>query len=98
MGDLDGTWADDHLADRLSEVVRSGKHHVHLDLSRTTFLSSAGIRVLLIYFKRLKALQGGLVWQPSEMVREVLEPVGPAALLTGTLFLPTAMPGGGTDL
>src|SRR4051794_40714336 len=88
QGRLDGTWAD-HLADRLSEVVRSGKHQVRLDLSRTTFLSSAGIRVLLIYFKQLKALQGGLeVWQPSEMVREVLELSGLQALLTGTLFLP----------
>jgi anti-anti-sigma factor len=90
QGRLDGTWAD-HLADRLSEVVRSGKHHVRLDLSRTTFLSSAGIRVLLIYFKQLKALQGGLeVWQPSEMVREVLELSGLQSLLTGSLFLPTA--------
>jgi anti-anti-sigma factor len=90
QGRLDGTWAD-HLADRLSEVVRSGNHNVRLDLSRTTFLSSAGIRVLLIYFKQLKALQGGLeVWQPSEMVREVLELSGLQSLLTGSLYLPVA--------
>lgn len=92
QGRLDGTWAD-HLADRLSEVVRSGQHNVRLDLSRTTFLSSAGIRVLLIYFKQLKALQGGLeVWQPSEMVREVLELSGLQSLLTGSLFLTVAKP------
>jgi anti-anti-sigma factor len=90
QGRLDGSWAD-HLADRLSEVVRSGRHHIRLDLSRTTFLSSAGIRVLLIYFKQLKNLQGGLeVWQPSEMVREVLELSGLQSLLTGTLAIPVA--------
>src|ERR1700722_20204822 len=89
QGRLDGSWAD-HLANHLAEVVRSGKHNVRLDLSRTTFLSSAGIRVLLIYFKQLKSLQGGLeVWQPSEMVREVLELSGLQALLTGTLAIPS---------
>src|SRR5258707_15700674 len=92
QGRLDGTWAD-HLGDRLSEVVRSGKHHIRLDLSRTTFLSSAGIRVLLIYFKQLKSLQGGLeVYEPSEMVREVLELSGLQALLMGRLTIPAAMP------
>jgi anti-anti-sigma factor len=89
QGRLDGSWAD-HLADRLAEVVRGGKHHIRLDLSRTTFLSSAGIRVLLIYFKQLKALEGGLeVYQPSEMVREVLELSGLQALLMGRLVMPT---------
>jgi anti-anti-sigma factor len=91
QGRLDGSWAD-HLADRLSEVVRSGRHRIRLDLSRTTFLSSAGIRVLLIYFKQLKTLQGGLeVWQPSEMVREVLELSGLQALFSGMLVLPAAI-------
>ncbi len=90
QGRLDGSWAD-HLANHLAEVVRTGKHRIRLDLSRTTFLSSAGIRVLLIYFKQLKSLQGGLeVWQPSEMVREVLELSGLQALLSGTLAIPTA--------
>jgi anti-anti-sigma factor len=90
QGRLDGSWAD-HLSDRLSEVVRSGKHNIRLDLSRTTFLSSAGIRVLLIYFKQLKSLQGGLeVYQPSEMVREVLELSGLQALLMGKLTIPPA--------
>src|SRR5579863_8246484 len=90
QGRLDGSWAD-HLSDRLSDVVRSGRHNVRLDLSRTTFLSSAGIRVLLIYFKQLKGLQGGLeVYQPSEMVREVLELSGLQALLMGKFTMPPA--------
>ena len=90
QGRLDGSWAD-HLSDRLDEVVRSGRHRIRLDLSRTTFLSSAGIRVLLIYFKQLKALQGGLeVWRPSEMVSEVLELSGLQSLLSGTLAIPAA--------
>ncbi|CAN5205298.1 hypothetical protein BH10PLA2_BH10PLA2_24900 [soil metagenome] len=90
QGRLDGSWAD-HLADRMAEVVRSGRHQVRLDLSRTTFLSSAGIRVLLIYFKQLKALEGGLeVYQPSEMVREILELSGLQALLMGKLVIQAA--------
>src|ERR1700722_12342546 len=90
QGRLDGSWAD-HLANHLAEVVRTGKHRIRLDLSRTSFLSSAGIRVLLIYFKQLKSLQGGLeIWQPSEMVREVLGLSGLQALLSGTLTIPAA--------
>src|ERR1700722_6679628 len=90
QGRLDGSWAD-HLANHLAEVVRTGKHRIRLDLSRTTFLSSAGIRVLLIHFKQLKALQGGLeVWKPSEMVSEVLELSGLQSLLSGTLAIPAA--------
>jgi anti-anti-sigma factor len=87
QGRLDGTWAD-HLAGRLEELVRDGKHHIRLDLSRTSYISSAGIRVLLIFYKQLRSLQGGLeVWQPSEMVREILELSGLQGLLLGSLDL-----------
>lgn len=44
-GRLDGYWAD-HLDSGLTETVRDGHHHLRLDPSGVTFLSSAGIAVL----------------------------------------------------
>ena len=57
-GRIDGYWAD-HLDSSLAEVVREGQHRVRLDLSRATFISSAGIGVLMRYHKQLARLSGG---------------------------------------
>lgn len=92
QGRLDGTWAD-HLADHLNEVVRAGNHHIRLDLSRTSYLSSAGIRVLLMFFKQLKNLAGELqIHEPSEVVREVLELSGLDSLFRGMRVPAVAAP------
>jgi anti-anti-sigma factor len=45
-GRLDGYWAD-HLSAALTDVVREGHHHIRLNCSKVTFLSSAGISVLM---------------------------------------------------
>jgi anti-anti-sigma factor len=71
-GRLDSSWAD-HLATALDEVIRAGAYRVVLDLGDVTFLSSAGIRVLLVAYKQLQALRGSLaVCRASEQVRSVL--------------------------
>jgi anti-anti-sigma factor len=72
-GRLDGYWAD-HLDTSLAEIVREGHHRLRLDLSRVTFLSSAGIAVLVKFYKRLTAIKGGLViTSTSPPVRTVLD-------------------------
>ena len=59
-GRLDGYWAD-HLDSGLTETVRDGHHRLRLNLSGVTFISSAGIGVLVKFYKRLAAIKGGLV-------------------------------------
>ena len=52
-GRLDGYWAD-HLDTGLADAVREGHHRLRLDLSHVSFLSSAGIGVLVKFYKRLE--------------------------------------------
>src|SRR5262249_31129849 len=71
-GRLDGYWAD-HLATALDEVIRGGAYRVVLDLGEVSFISSAGIRVLILSYKQLQALRGSLtVCQASRQVHSVL--------------------------
>lgn len=88
-GRLDAYWAE-HLDAELTELVRSGRHALCLNMAQVGFLSSAGIRVLLSHAKQLAGLGGSLqVLEPSAQVREVLELSGLSAL-----FSPAAEPVG----
>jgi anti-anti-sigma factor len=72
-GRLDGYWAD-HLDAGLTETVREGHHRLRLNLSDVSFISSAGIAVLVKFYKRLTAIKGGLVITgTSKSVRTVLD-------------------------
>jgi anti-anti-sigma factor len=83
-GRLDGYWSD-HFAQALDDKIRAGAHHLRLNLSEVVFLSSAGIRVLVRFFKQLQAIQGRLVViNPSEPVKEVLEISGLTRMLIAT--------------
>jgi anti-anti-sigma factor len=80
-GRLDSYWAD-HLLDALEEAVRQGSHDITLDLAQVHYMSSAGIRVLVITHKRLSAIQGRLkIANPSESVVKILRLSGLAELL-----------------
>jgi len=80
-GRLDSYWAE-HLDRGLGDTVRDGYDRLRLDLSRVTFLSSAGIAVLMKYFKQLRAIEGDLVvCSPSLQVQSVLDMTRLAALL-----------------
>jgi anti-anti-sigma factor len=80
-GRLDGYWAD-HLDNALSEVVREGHHHLRVDLSEVTFLSSAGIAALMKFYKQLSRINGSFaVVNPSNSVRLVLEMTRLSAVL-----------------
>ncbi len=83
-GRLDGYWAE-HLSTGLAEVVREGGHQLRVNLSEVSFLSSAGIRVLVQVFKQLRAIDGFLaVCHPSQHVSEVLKLAGLHTLLVST--------------
>jgi anti-anti-sigma factor len=80
-GRLDGYWAD-HLTKELADTIREGSHQMRLNMAEVTYLSSAGIRVLLRTHKQLKSVNGSLiVSSPSEPVRKVIELTGLGNLL-----------------
>lgn len=62
------------LAVHLDEAIRAGAYEIGLDMSGTGFLSSAGVRVLLTYYQKLKKLGGRLAIEAmSESARGVIE-------------------------
>src|SRR5215813_5634360 len=72
-GRLDGYWSD-HLAETLRQEIRNGAHHIQLDLSEVAFLSSAGIGMLVRFYKDLKSIHGSFaVSNCSRNVLKVLQ-------------------------
>lgn len=71
-GRLDGYWSD-HLSQALTEAVHGGHHRIRLDCSGLSFLSSAGIAILVKFHKELARIGGAFyVANPSAPVAAVL--------------------------
>src|SRR5262245_66043175 len=76
QGRLDGYWAT-HLDKALAKRVRDGHVNLRVDLADIDFISSAGIGVLMKYYRQLTAIDGWLVvTNPSKRVRSVLDITG----------------------
>lgn len=72
-GRLDVYWAD-HLASAVNQEIHQGSHHIRLDLSQVPFLSSAGIGVLVRFYRELKSIEGSFaVSKCSQNVLRILE-------------------------
>jgi anti-anti-sigma factor len=72
-GRLDVYWAD-HLATAVNQEIHQGSHHICLDLSQVAFLSSAGIGVLMRFYRELKSIEGSFaVSKCSQNVLKILE-------------------------
>jgi anti-anti-sigma factor len=72
-GRLDNYWTE-HLRGNLEEVIRGGAHGIRLNLSEISFLSSAGVGLLVKFHTQLKGIGGSfIVTSPSERVRQVLD-------------------------
>lgn len=88
-GRLDAYWSNS-LASALDELVRNGHHSIRLNLAGVGYMSSAGIRVLLKFYKQLQRINGALVVSnPSEAVKSVLELAGLQVLLQPGAEAPT---------
>lgn len=82
VGRMD-SYGSRHVADAMEELMREGAHHARLNLSRTTYISSAGIRVLLQGFQQFAAVGGALiVVEPSPAVRQILELAGLGSMMS----------------
>ncbi|HEV3207805.1 MAG TPA: STAS domain-containing protein [Terriglobales bacterium] len=72
-GRLDNYWTE-HLGRNLDEVIRGGAHNIRLNLSEISFLSSAGVGLLVRVHTQLKSIGGAFViTSPSARVKQVLD-------------------------
>jgi anti-anti-sigma factor len=68
--------------DRLQKSISDGERLILLDFSQLDYISSAGLRVLLLLAKRLKSLPGTLVLcEPNKNVQEIFNISGFSQLL-----------------
>ena len=97
-GRLDANWCS-HVETALSNAVREGEHRLHLDMNAVSYISSAGIRVLLSCYTQLRAINGlfGVV-HPSEAVRSVLELSGLQMLIASETAASTTSDDSGKKL
>jgi anti-anti-sigma factor len=71
-GRLDGEGAD-QLEKEILATIRAGAQTIYVNLSQATFLCSAGLRVLLQYWRQMKNSQKVLlVTRPSPETEEVI--------------------------
>lgn len=72
-GRLDSSWAG-QLSENLAAAMRGGSHQIELNLKEITFISSAGLRVLMKVYKDLKAINGTFtITALSEGAEQVLK-------------------------
>jgi len=72
-GRLDNYWTE-HLRGSLEEVIRGGAHGIRLNASEISFLSSAGVGLLVKIHTQLKGIGGSfVVTSPSQRVKQVLD-------------------------
>ena len=91
QGRLDANWSD-RVGQAIETAIRAGHHQLDLDFAQVDYISSAGIRVLLKYYKQLKAARGTLrVLRPTTAVLDVLQLSGIAGLLV-PVAAPAAAP------
>ena len=80
-GRMDGYWSR-HLEEAIDELMRKGIHSIRVNLSKTDYISSAGIRVLVHAFKEFAAVGGSLlVVEPSPAIRKIIDLAGLGEML-----------------
>jgi anti-anti-sigma factor len=104
-GRLDAAWSNS-VNQTLQDTLHGGSHRIALNLSQVSYLSSAGIRVLVLLVKNLKTIGGSLrLVDPSPAVSEVLKLVGfnqllensTASVSTPAPVIPAPLPAPSTE-
>lgn len=81
-GRLDANGAG-HLDDYLNSMIREGSYRLILNMTGVQYLSSAGIRILVSQYKKMKKIDGLFILEAlSDAVSEVLNMVGMKQMLT----------------
>ncbi len=80
-GKLDAYWSG-ALSQEIEACVHGGASSITLSLEHVDFISSAGLRVLLIWLKQMKAINGSfIISRPSPEVVSILDMSGLSELL-----------------
>ena len=75
-GRLDASWAD-FFKEALLSHIRAGEHQILIDAAQITFLSSLGIRALMVVYKKLTSVDGSFsIINAEGMVRDTLNASG----------------------
>ena len=92
-GRLDNYWGE-HLQRNIEELVRGGAHHLRLNFSEVSYLSSAGVGLLVRYYRQLNAIGGSFaIIAPSDHVKLVIDLCHLSnLLLSAQPTAPTAVP------
>lgn len=81
-GRLDGSTVAS-LDDRLARLVQAGERRLVLDLTALEYISSVGLRTILVVAKQLRAAAGKLAMASlQDQVRQVFDLAGFSTLLT----------------
>lgn len=66
----------------INELLDSGSTRIIINLAETDYVSSSGLRVLLVTAKKISAVSGKLkICQPNEVVNEILDISGFSTIL-----------------
>jgi len=83
----------ENLEDRLLGIIEEGEKQIILDLAETEYISSAGLRVLIVVTKYLYDSGHFCICSASDNVREIIEMAGFNAFMTLYDDLETAKSG-----
>ncbi len=93
-GRLDNTWSN-FFAQNLDQIVADGARDLRIDLSDVTFISSAGIGVLVRCYNQLRSIRGSfVVVRTSARVGAVLRQVALEEVLCAEREVPPTAAGG----
>ncbi len=71
------------LENAIKEEIHSGHYNIYLNLEQVSYISSAGIRILIKYFKQIKSLNGILlITSISENVKSVITLIGAEEIIS----------------
>lgn len=83
-GRLDASWSG-HFTANCREYIRQGHHHLLLDSTELSYLSSAGIRALVQVTKSLTAVNGSFrIVQANDFVQNTLSMTGFGSWISST--------------
>jgi len=75
------------LGEAINEIIRSGSYDIILDVTDIDYISSAGVRVLLMAHKELGQLNGSFaLYRPNESVSSIIKMMGLSALFDCSKF------------
>ncbi|HOD39361.1 MAG: STAS domain protein [bacterium ADurb.Bin243] len=85
-GRIDANWSL-RLSEAINEIIRSGFYDIVLDAAEVDYISSAGVRVLLMSYKELARLGGSFgLYRPGENVVSIINMMGLSSLFDCSKF------------